>query len=89
MRGGSPKALGEVASGLRHAPGTSTPGSAVRAEELQPAPAPRGHGGEGAFSQKDRLGEKLAHWVNTWADSKDAPVVDELIAEARRIGWLR
>jgi hypothetical protein len=89
MRGGSPKSIGEVASGLR-APGTPTPGLGAQPRELQPVPAPRGYGGEGATpEQKERLGEKLAHWVNTWADSKHAPVVDELIAEARKVGWLR
>lgn len=89
MRGGSPKALAEVVSSARHAPGTPTPGPVTQPGELQPAPAPRGYGGEGAFPQKDRLGEKLAHWVNTWADSKDSSVVDELIAECRKVGWLR
>ena len=39
-------------------------------------------------SAKDSLGARLAAWANTWGDSKTDTILDSLIAEARKVGWL-
>lgn len=55
------------------------------------APAPRGDGGEGAnlLAQKDSLGARMAAWINTFMDSKSDSMVDQFVAEARKVGWLK